>query len=300
MKINTVALLGVSDSPVSDRLRGLLAGMDIPARMLDLDAPLQGEPVTVRGDEVIWQGFALHTAAVVWIEKPVFPWPQMLPPPFPLPDVENFNRWRNYQREAQALAVSALATASESATVVNPPWSAHLAVAPITVLDKLADGGIPVAPWRVGSVSTDNQEPVVAIDATGHDRRHPAGALPPDAPRLVFPSLGGEVMDVLLIGREIAGCRRWSDPAAWTSSEPAQLDTSAPDQAADLASCVASTLALEIVQVSCVGGGEGPAVMTVDAAPDFNTWDTQLDGAPGSILAHRLAALARVNQGERP
>lgn len=300
MMTSAVALLGIADSPLVDSLAGRLEKMGAAVWVLDLDAPLQGEPVTVRGDEVSWQGRPLQTAAVVWLEQPVFPWPQMLPPPCPLPDVENFNRWRTYQREAQALAVSALATVAEQVRFVNPPSSAHLAVAPVVILDRLTVAGLPVASWRVDSALDQDQGSPVVCDATGRDRWHPAGVLPTSAPRITWPDLGGEVVELLVIGGGIAGSRRWPDAAAWSRSEPDPADNAAPDLVTDLARRAATTLTLEMVQVTCHHDGSAAEVMLVDAAPDITTWDAQLDGAPVSALAHRLAVLAGIDEGDGP
>jgi len=292
-----IALFAAPASGLSSRLADLLAGRDAPARILHLDAPLRGEPVTVRGDRVTWQGFPLDEAAVLWIERPVFPWPQMLPPPFPLPDVENFHRWRGYQREARALAASALAVAAERATAVNPPASAHLAVAPVTALDALAAGGFPVAPWRVGPAREPAELHCCSLDPVGRDLWHPAGRRPPDAMRLVFPDLAGPVIEMLVVGPDVVGHRRWIDAAAWPEGGPDTVGPAALAGPAGLAVRAASALALETARVVCTDADPGARLLLVDAAPDWEEWDVRLGGAPASFLARRLASLARENQG---
>jgi len=295
-----VVLLGIADSPVSERLAGLLEDADVRVKVLDLDAPLAGEPVTVRGPQVIWQGTALHEAAVLWLERPVFPWPQMLPAPCPLPDAENFNRWRTYQREARALAVAALATAAEQVTVVNPPASVHLAVAPTVALDRLARAGLPVAPWSVGPAPGPDETPSAVLDATGRDRWHPAGPLPPDAPRLALAPGPGAVTELLVVGGEIAGARQWPDTRGWAAADPSAEPDPIPAPPADLARRATIALDLEVLQIACRTDGEESAVLLADAAPDLAAWDSHLAGAPAAILARRLAALAGANQGDTP
>jgi len=295
-----VALLGIENSPLPERLAGLLAQEGVPTRLLNLDAPLAGEPVTVRGAEVVWQECALHTAAVLWLERPVFPWPQMLPAPCPLPDVENFNRWRAYQREAQALAVAALAAAAEQVPVVNPPSSAHLAVAPTVALDRLTAAGLPLVPWRVGPARDSDVVSVGILDATGHDRWHPAGALPPDAPRLSFDDDDGTVTELLVVGGKIVGTRQWPDTANWAASDPTTTATVAPAPLTGLALRAATALALEVVQIACRNDSAQAAVLLAEAAPDLTTWDTHLDGAASTALARRLVVLAGTAQGDTP
>jgi hypothetical protein len=272
-----VALLACPDSPLAAQLAARLAESGVPAWTLDLDAPLNGEPVTVRDAAVRWQGHDLLTAGALWCEWPVFPWPQPLLPPCELPDAENFARWRHYQREARALAVSALAIAAAAVPTLNPPAAAHLALGPTVALDRLAAAGLPVHPWRVTAAPAEAGE--VATDATGADRWHRPIAWPDGAPRLLHAPLAGPAIAVLLVGAEVVAAGGWPAPSA-------ECADAAPAAVA-LARRAAEALALEIALVAVAA--DGTAVLRVDAAPDLSKWD---ETAVAAALARRLAALA--------
>lgn len=282
-----VVLLGLPDSPLAARIAALLAARDVPALCLGLDAPLDGEPVTVRDAAITWQGVDLADAAALWCEAPVFPWPQMVPPPCPLPDAENFERWRHYQREARALAVGALAAACDVAPALNAPAAAHLALMPTVALDRLAAAGLPVAPWRVAA--DDARDDEVTVGATGADRWHRPAAAPTDGPRLHIAARGA-VSALLLVDGAGVAAQGWADAAAWAGGAPgarlaldgvaAPLRTRAEEAAA--------ALHVDIVQVAFTTD----AILRADTAPDLLAWDNLTDHAVAAALARRLAALA--------
>jgi hypothetical protein len=309
-----VVLLAREGSPFAARLAGQLAGADRPVRHLNLDAPLDGAPVSVRGDRVVWQGCDLGAAGALWLEQPVFPWPQPLPPPCELPDLDNFRRWLAYQREARALAVGALAAAAERVPTLNPVAAAHLAVAPTVALDALAACGLPVAPWRIATEGAGGAIEACAIDATGHDRWHLPADLPAGAPRLAYEGLDDEVVEVLVIGGHAAGARRWPQALAWAAARGGDRAQATgrcePRRHAELALAAAAALGLEMAAVSLAGGdadGHQAAILLADAAPDLGTWDRWLDGAVAAALARRLVAVAAdptgadlPHRGDRP
>lgn len=292
-----VVLLGLPDSPLGPRLADLLTAQGWTTQLLDLDATLNGEPVTVRGDTVVWQGCPLHEAAAIWLEQPLFPWPQMLPAPCPLPDVENFERWRTYQREARALAASALAVAGDHVPVINPLVSAHLAVTPTAVFDLLAAADLPVHPWRIGAPPGPSD---LVLDATGHERWHPAAPLPDDAPRLVIDSVDGPVTDMLIVDDAVVGARAWADGLTWAAASQAPVGADAGGDLMDLGRRVITVLGLEVTQVTCAGTMEGPVVLRANAAPRLAAWDDLLNGAVATALARRLADLAAATRGDTP
>jgi hypothetical protein len=288
-----VVLLARAESLLAASVAELLTANNFPTLILDIDAPVNGEPVTVRDDHVRWQGHDLGAAAALWIEDPIFPWPQMIPSPCPLPDVANFERWRHYQREARALAVAALAAAGATAPVLNPVGSAHLAVSLTAALDHLAAAAVPVHPWRVtgGAIAPDE----LAVDAVGSDRWHRPAAVPAGSARLCFAPVPGTVTELLLIGGDVAATRRWAQAADWAWCPARTEPTVATEAAAPLAELgrrCAAALELEILQVACVENATGPAVLRADAAPDLAAWDAQAAGAVAAALARRLAALA--------
>lgn len=281
-----VLLFGRPDSSLAPGIAARLQASGLAAHVLAIDAPLDGEPVTVRDDAVTWQGHDLRAAAALWCEDPVFPWPQPLPPPCELPDAANFARWRRYQREARSLAVSALAIACETVPALNPPIAAHLALAPTVLLDALAAAGVPVHPWRVAAGDPEPGE--AAGDATGTDRWHRPGPAPAGAPRLLHAPLGGAVEAVLLVDGAAVVAGAWPSLAAWAAGGPA-----APADAAgatlETARAAARALALPLALVAC---GDG-RVLRVDAAPDLAEWDAMTaDGAVAAAIARKLAAMA--------
>lgn len=284
-----VVLFALADSPLAARVAARLAERDVPVCVLDLDAPLSGEPVTVRDAAVTWQGCDLGDAAALWCEQPVFPWPQMIPPPCDLPDAANFERWRHYQREARALAVAALAAAAETVPLLGSLAAAHLAVMPTVALDRLAAAGLDVQPWRVTAAPPGSGE--LVRDATGRDRWHrPAAVAPSGRPRRYLAPVAGPVTEVLVIGGAVAAARRWPNAAAWNAG-----DAGAPAAAGDLAEPAcrgARALDLEILQVALAGGMPAAAILEADAAPDLAAWDALAAGAVAAALAERLAALA--------
>ncbi|MCK9995480.1 MAG: hypothetical protein KAH56_04275 [Candidatus Krumholzibacteria bacterium] len=262
---------------------------------LDLDATLEGEPVTVNEAGAIWQGCALHEAPAIWLEMPVFPWPQALPPPFPIPDTENFRRWHTYQRESRALASSALALAADHVPIMNHPASSHLAVAPTVALDLLGSAGLPIQPWSLGSPPETGE---LILDATGRDRWHPAEALPDTAPRLGFAAVDGPVYEMLVIGDKIAGTFLWNDGPAWVAPQSTPTVINAPADLELLGKRAAEILNLEMIQVACAYGEGGPLLLGADAAPRLGVWNELLAGGLGAVLAQRLAILASTSEGK--
>jgi hypothetical protein len=115
-------------------------------------------------------------------------------------------------------------------------------------------------------------------------------------------------MELLLIGGDVAAARRWTQAADWArSNERRQAATlarfvestemSAPPAA--LGRRCAAVLELEILQVACLEGGQEPAVLLADAAPDLAAWDVPAAGHHAAAqdvvaiaIARRLAALA--------
>lgn len=288
-----VVLLARSESLLAARVAELLTATNVPTLILDIDAPINGEPVTVRDDHVRWQGHDLGAAAALWLEDPLFPWPQMIPSPCELPDVANFERWRHYQREARALAVAALAVAGATVPVLNPVGSAHLAVSLTAALDHLAAAGVPVHPWRVTGGATALDE--LVVDAVGSDRWHRPASVPAGSRCLCFAPVPGAVTELLLIGGDVVATRCWPHAADWTQPPAHIAPVVATDAAAPLAElgrrCVA-VLELEILQVACVESATGPAVLRAAAAPDLAAWEAQAAGCVTAALARRLTVLA--------
>jgi hypothetical protein len=296
---------GPGDAPV--------AGAGSEVVRLGLDALMDGRAVTVEADSVRWQGVELLEAGAVLLECPVFPWPQ----PQSLP--EEGSRIRD-DRGPRSLGLSAILTVASSRPVVNPPAAAHLAVAPTTALERLAQAGVEVHPWRLAPLCKGPIAPgAAALDVAGRDRWHQpqvpqegqtAVLIEPPEPR--GPGKA-EVLELLVLGGRVAGARAYRDPGAWstgtagrtisgadvasTLARPGALAVrAAAELGLDMAAITLSHLSRELdaPDGSGVTGTDGdapPTVMWADAGPDLARWDRALEGQVAALIAAHLAAL---------
>lgn len=293
----TVALLACAESGLAAEVARGLDARGVAAAILDLEAPLDGKPVTIRGRGCVWQGCDLAGQDAVWLERPLFPWPQALLPRRPVESPDDFGRWLRFQREARALAVSAIAVAAGSTRVANPPAAAHLAVSPALALDDVAAAGLPVQAWHIGPADDP-----AGIDAVGTDLWHRPGTLPAGASRLAWDGYDAPGRDVLMVFGEPAGALDWPDAAAWRAGrrEPATATVADPPGAAvDLARRAVAALGLDIAAVS-VTGDDPVRILVIDAAPDLAAWNGRLTGRVGAALVRGLAEQASASEGDRP
>ena len=70
-----IVFLAVPGSPLADEVAKHFIRNDLQYYILSIDAPLEGKPVTVAHGLVTWEDVDLRQAGVVFLEKPVFPWP---------------------------------------------------------------------------------------------------------------------------------------------------------------------------------------------------------------------------------
>lgn len=211
-----VILIGIPGSTLIDEVAACLARVDFPHCTLSLDAPLEGKPVTVSPDAVFWEGVDLVRGGAIFVERPVFPWPQMLLPTEPFHFDLTHEEWLVFQREAGALIVSALRAAAEVSPVINRPDAAHLAVSPSIALDRLAHEGIPVHPWRLEPApSGDGYDAGFVLDACGRDRWHSPKGPPAGEPALVLDYFPGEVVTFIVVGGTSVGALRYSSGGSW-------------------------------------------------------------------------------------
>lgn len=282
-----IILLQLPGSPLAGRIARRLGEAGVATRLGCLDAPLSGAAVTVRAGGVSWEGAELLEAGAVWVEAPLFPWPQSLPPPDPPPAGLTPQDWAVRQREARALAGAALFCAAEARPVVNHPLSAHLAASPAIALDRLARAGLPVHPWRLGAAAPGTAP---ALDAAGRDRWHAPSRPPAGATALMPAPFAGPVESLLVVGGRLAARSVFADAAAWARGEahPALAAAAADPAARDLAAGAASALALDLAAVSLHAG----AVLLCEAAPDLAAWDEAAAGAVAAAIAELLLTRA--------
>jgi len=295
-----VCILGVPGSPVAAAIARRLGERGVVAHALALDAPLRGDAVTVRPGTVLWQGRDPGRAAVVMVERPVFPWPQpqrigeLLRDGVPVPERVDA------EREARSLLVSALFAVAEHAHVVNPPAAVHLAVSPAIALDRLAGRGLPVHPWRLdpaGEPSPGN--PALRRDVAGRELWHEPLPPPPGEPALLLDPLPGGAFSLLVVGGGVAAGLGYSDGPSWSKDvSPAPLSADAvPTDVAELAVRACGTLGLGFAAVSVTAAPDEPRVLWVEGGPDLEAWHTRTSETVFEALADHLVSVAAGDEG---
>lgn len=294
------AVLRTPGSPLGESLARRLGERGGQTRLLDLDAPLRGEPVTVRPGSVIWQEVDLIAAAAVLVERPVFPWPQ----PQRIselirdgaPDPERVGA----EREARSLIGSALPAAAESGRLVNPPSAAHFAASPAMALDALEDGGLAVHAWRLAPAPEETGGRLF-LDAAGRDLWHEPGTPSPGDMAIEPDPVPGELLSVLIAGENPLGGLRYADGEAWVAGKP--VAPLAPDEipgnAAERACEAVKSLGLGFAAVTLIGEADRPSLLWFDAGPDLAAWDRALEGRVSTGLADYLIAVAAGDEGRR-
>lgn len=293
-----IVLLGIPGSPVAEAIAAQLAGMGREGVVRDLLAPLAGRPVTVADGRVTWEGVELTAAAALFVEAPVFPWPQ----PWRLAELAPGGRPSRElvaaEREGRSLLASALLAAAAAVPAVVPPGTAHEAVVPALPLVSAARAGLPVAPWTLEPRPAEPPPGILVADAAGRDLVHvPARPPDPGEPALLVRA-GGETVTLLVAGHTVlAACRTREpvlppDPREASAMEPDAL----PAAVRELATAAAGRLPLAAVTLTT---GGGPRVAFVEAAPDLAAWHTARGGAIASGVARLLASLAEHHEEDR-
>jgi hypothetical protein len=277
--LRTLALIGAHETGFCRRLAATAAARGTSCFELSLDAPLRNEPVSIGPGAVLWQGTDLLSVGAVFVEAPLFPWPQpqmLLEIGFehPAPGART-----SPEREARSLALSALKLASMRRPVWNMPEAAHLAACPAVALDRLALAGLAVHPWSLEPAPEEPRGGRLVVDAAGRDRWHRPGTPPPGEPSIVLDPVRGAQIDLLLVGGALAGAR-------------GTCAGDLPAQAAELAAAAARSLALAIAAVSIDWVPGSPDILSVEAGPDLADWDTRLDGRLALLLIEKLEGAA--------
>jgi hypothetical protein len=294
----TYALLRTPGSPFGESVARCLEARGARAALLDLDAPLRGEPVTVRARSVVWQGVDLLTAAAVLVECPAFPWPQ----PGRFADLIREGALDKdrlaAQREARSLIASAIPAAAESGRLVNPPIAAQLTASPAVALDSLQSAGLAVQPWSLCRASDDANERVL-LDAVGRDFWHEPTRPAPGEVAIEPDRFESEVLSVFVAGEKPLGGLRYASAAAWAAGEAgeAAAPVGLPSRAVELAVGATVGLRMGFAGVSLILAGEQPRLLWFDAGPDLEMWDRLSDGRISSGLTDYLTTVASGDEG---
>jgi hypothetical protein len=241
-----------------------------------LDAPLQGKPVSVSSTRVLWEGTDLNSAGAVFLESPLFPWPQPPLPPDDSSTREGYKRWAAFQREAKSLMVSAVSAAAGKARIVNPMKAAHLAVSPAVALDRLGSEGFTVHPWRLEPAMRNG----ALRDAAGRDLWHSPGRPPLNEPSITFDSFKGDAVSMLVIGGQSIGAG------------------SIGTEAAALAIDAVASLGLDFAAITLLTSP--PRILFCEAGPDLAGWDRALEGRVARALAQHLVDITTNLRGDSP
>lgn len=249
--------------------------------VLDLDAPMHARALTISPERVLWQGFDLTRARTVVLECPWFAWPQANV------SVLAAKERLGGEREARALALSALHVASRHARVVQPLRAGFYATSPLAALDACAAHEVRVRPWTaVASRPTSHDG--IWLDWVGRDAWTdpctPAVGEPAWQPR----PFDGPVTSVLAIGDSVVGARRFEDARAWSERRSAEVCARVDHAARELAFRARRALDVEWLQVDLLESADGAEVLSVDVGPDLAAWDDDLNGAAATTLAQLL------------
>ena len=294
------AILRTPGSPFGESLVSRLDERGARGTVLDLDAPLRGEPVTVRPGSVLWQEIDLVNAAAVFVERPVFPWPQPRSIAGLIRDGVPDQDKVGAEREARSLIASAIPAAAVSGRLVNPPVAAHLAASPAIALDRLESAGLAVHPWRLGPAPEDTDGRLL-LDAVGRDLWHEPQRPLPGQMAIEPDRFSGEVLSVLMAGGIPLGGLRYADGRSWDAGELAAPLTveEIPATVVELTRGAVEASGLGFAAVSVIQKGDRPGLLWFDAGPDLAEWDRLLEGRIAAGLADYLITVAAGDEGRR-
>lgn len=310
-----IALIRIPESSLVEEIAANLSGSHFLCRILSLDAPLEGKPVTIVDGKVSWEGVDLTRIGAVFVERPVFAWPQTRLPRDPVHAELSFKQWAVYQREAASLVVSALSVVADAVPMINSPSTVHMAISPAIALDRLAAAGIEVHSWSLGPAPPPGDSGGgLVIDACGRDRWHEP--LRPDEgePSIMIEPFTGEVVTFLMIGDKCSGAARHGTGGEWIvwhgrngasgAEEPGtgaddavrQEVLAAPEsceEALGIAKQAIEALGLGFAAISILVGASRPEVLLVEASPDLAAWNSVLDGRAAAALADHMISVAQ-------
>lgn len=249
--------------------------------VLELESVLRGGALTVDGGRVHWDGFDLHTADAVLLERAVFAWPQ--------PGSGRDGLSPQAEREARALLLSALRIAAETSPVLEHPRHAHLAVAPALALDQCARAGSKVHPWSLVAARPPGDDRIW-LDPGGPELRYAPRAPEPGEPAFAPEPFTGELLTVLVIDGQAVGARRHADAAAWKADvhEALVCGPEVPLRAAQAAIQAQRALGLTWAEVALRDAESEHSIVHMVPDAELGRWDSELSGAASTALAALL------------
>lgn len=292
---NPILILSHDSSLFGQRLASAVASKGYDCLVRSLDAPFEGGSVTVGEGRVDWEGVSLLEMGVIFLERPLFSWPQ--PAKHRTFAGPRESGARALEREARSLSISALLAAESSRPIVNRMAAGFLCSSRAAALDGLEGAGLAVHPWRVAPAPRQEDEPGdgIVLDLVGGERWHRPARPREGDHALVIGPVKGDVLGLLVVAGEVAGVRRYPSGAAWSAghggeSAPARR---VPPDVSVLGVAAATCLNLEVAEV-WVGGEDGDRrVLLVEAGPDLAAWDIDTKEEASGRIAERLIAVAR-------
>lgn len=283
----TVALLLEADSPLAGLLPSAFQSRGYATIALNLQAAFAGKPVTVASDGVLWEGRDLLAVAAVFVERPVYPWPQESLPPDAAGKAERDAVYA--ARQARSLTISALRCAAEIRPVVNPPaLAAEIAASPAVGLVRLAREGLPVLPWSLRHERPAAGESLL-IDPAGRD----IPALPDAGGPVIVSAAASEApWSVLVLGTTAAAGGSLQEQEPMEIPREIGPPEEIPGPIARLAVDATARLGLDLGAV-IIGGRPDPAVVVVDAAPLLSQWLTRDETLAGMLAGTVVERLER-------
>jgi hypothetical protein len=267
----TIAILGRPHFPLETELVTFLERLTKRTFVGSIDAPLEGKPVSIGPDGVLWEGIDLTSCDLVFVQQQ-FPWPQ----PQQVDRYDDAESWQTKgaaEREARALAIAAVSIAARYCRVVNRPDSMHQTAAPAISLDRLARSGFVVHQWSLEPAPQPDQLGArFVIDACGRDRWHVPERPAPGQPAIVFEPVTNEIVTLLMAGGGCIAAVHHRDGSEWTSSPGKRVALNDLDAAhVSLALDAARCLELDLAGISLVTSNPSTIVF-VEPSPDLDQW----------------------------
>ena len=299
----SIALIGIPESGFADEVASSLGDDLLSCHMLSLDAPMEGKPVVVSAEGLIWEGVDLQECGAVFVERPLFSWPQTRLPFEGEGKGLTIDEWSVFQRETAALSISALLAAADRVRLVNPPFAAHMAASPAIALEVIAGSGLPVHPWRLEPAPPPGRsESGPVLDICGRERWHFPRRPGKGGPALMLDPVPGGIAIYLVVGGGCAGTLQFPDGEAWARWNEAAnngekvrtapiADSGTAADEADMAIRAARALGLDFAAVSIREDESRPSVVYCEASPDLADWNGLLGGRAAAALADYLASL---------
>ncbi|MCK6445307.1 MAG: hypothetical protein L6Q99_02850 [Planctomycetes bacterium] len=271
------ALLIRSGSTLGERVAASVRGECV---LLDTASPR----VHVAGGAVTWNGVRLDRLGACIVETPFCPWPQPVAEPRAGEPAPEMQRRGMAARERTALHVAALRLAAKRVRFANDPTrAAELAMAPALALERLANAGVPVRPWRIGRTAAQSGCRVGLNAPRGLELASSATCLDVEVgPRGVAThfALGGEWLAATADHAELAPLAR-----------SVRLADGAPAAERELVVRALAALGLEFGAVHVADG----AIAFVEAGVDLDLWDAATDGRVATALANWLVRVPQTS-----